>query len=101
MDKAEKRLKEAADLIAQGWTQWRYTLKDKTGHTSYCALGALFATVDIMENGLEAALRRLANALPEGYLSEFPRDSIVKFNDDPNTTKEDVLLVFKKAIYDA
>lgn len=59
-----------------------------------CSLGALnYAANKILSD--------YADQMEAEYrLSEVMGDSVVNFNDDPNTTREDILLAFKQAITD-
>jgi hypothetical protein len=89
----KKLLIGALELIQVGWTQSRgFETRDGVPH--YCLAGALGAVkdVDIWEY-FDGAVKVLENNLPEGKYS-----SIVQFNDDPNTTKKDVINLLDKTI---
>lgn len=96
MNEVTEGLEKAAALIEQGWCQGQYS-DFFEGKENYCPVGALGAL------GLSPFLRgqmydRLAKHVPKNSQSFL--NSITHFNDQPSTTKEDILLLFKKAIHD-
>lgn len=74
--------------------------------THACALGALDFAVDRvvgqlsnnMPQELYETRMSLYNQLTNRLESQIPGKSIPRFNDDPYTSKEDILLMFKRAI---
>lgn len=93
VDKATEILIEAKRLLEEEleWHQGSSYNWGKDGTLiGACALGALANSAnDIWTEGFKAAYSRLLRAVPR---------TVSLFNDDPNTTKEDVLLAFKRAI---
>lgn len=92
-------LEKAAELIEQGWAQGDYKVETETG-ISYCMLGAMTeaAGFDLWDRLSLTILFRLANLIDPNTCG--PAIAIAEFNDSSRTSKEDVLLVFKKAIYE-
>jgi len=116
MRTVKETLVEAKSMIEAGWN--KYGLTDRKG--SFClkgAIGIASGSYEVIETGEVAMIRFLATSdtvqlrrywqalrldlssselvcehLPEGF------DSIPVFNDDPQTTKEDILSVLDKAI---
>ena len=94
-------LEDAKTFIENGWTKGDYT----DGEGCYCAIGAcrmaasgstsvvsLWAEDGQESTPYERAIQRLTDVLPGAY------GSIPTFNDAPETTLEDVLALFDRAI---
>lgn len=117
MDKTTEILIEAKRLLEEEleWYQGGSFLKDESDRViGACALGAialaaqnlntiseLFGEQHNAADRLSTALTtaQLATALPFVFDLSDPRPTIVHFNDNPNTSKEDVPLAFKRAIH--
>lgn len=82
-------LRAARNIIEQGWCKGRNT----DGNGSYCILGA----VGVATKNESFATSRYYDAVCELRL-QMPEVGLPDFNDDPSTTKEDVLGLFDKAI---
>lgn len=103
---AQETLILAREKIVQGWT-YLASARDERGlplasgdgrAVSWCLWGALAAVHDGDQNNsvFNQAMNRVRAVLPEKYQrGRFPD---VDFNDDPQTTKEDVLRVLDRAI---
>lgn len=103
-------------LEANGWHQGASynakAIEAGVENPPACAMGAIEAAVGGVDfkhchtPAMRAAAQRLADQLPDEdgstYGGFFPRSigSIVDYNDEPTTTQEDVLLLFKKAARD-
>lgn len=98
---------EAAKAILEtrGWTKGEFA-RDAQGRpteifgghpTCYCALGALYL-VNRMEDNHPAVCTALRESAPERFKYGSYEDTIAKFNDHKDTTKEDVLAWFDRAI---
>jgi hypothetical protein len=98
-----KVIEKAIELMDQyKWTQGSYA-RDKQENPeetfsryacSFCALGFLGRAryeLKVVEGYERAAESLVEAALPEGYFN------IAGYNDDPSTTKEDILNLFRKA----
>jgi hypothetical protein len=87
------------ELKRRGWIKGR--LKDQYGRV--CSMGALDETYrdSLLCCGLHKAMNEAINTLQDIVVKEHCNeyDSIAHFNDAPETTQEDVELMFKKAIY--
>ena len=83
-----EQLEAAKELIEKGWCQEAYSKLTAHG-TEYCAIGALFqiGPGSLRETQTNAAQKRLEDLLPDGPFST----TVISFNDDPHTTKEDVI----------
>lgn len=96
-------LETAKKLVSRGWTQ--HSLTD--GHGAYCLKGAIgIASGRMFDIGGEViytrsltneALGQFLMRLVASHLPE-PFESIPAFNDQPDTTVDDVLAVLDKAI---
>lgn len=95
-------LEDVLDLLSDPgkWTQGSYGKTSKGTDTwgndpnavSFCLLGAIQrVTNDRSASSLFMFISQLT--------SKIERENIVKFNDDPNTTHEDVVLFLKTALY--
>lgn len=96
-DEAKNVLNKALEVLERdGWCQG--TAHDADGR--HCALGAIQVATHshVVINLPDGAAWRLRKAIggPPGRIR-----GIAGWNDDPHRTYEDVVLVFKKAIYDA
>jgi hypothetical protein len=92
----------AKQLIEQvGWSQgWFVKLNNQREVIGYCAAGAINrATLEEDEGGISA--NRTLCAQSRNHFSKVVGTPIVEFNDAPNTTKEQVLQAFDKAIESA
>jgi hypothetical protein len=101
MTEVVEKLQEARALIERGWCKF-YGAKTAKGSyvdpesryaVAWCAYGALIR-VDPGER-LDL-LSRLYNAFPPEMLGE--DDLLGDYNDDPKTTKEDILSLYDRAI---
>lgn len=97
-------LEQAKQIVLRGWCQGSYT----DGQGNYCLKGAIglaagvlkdedghmgYKTLDLPELRLDRdAYARVVEQLPE------PFESIPTYNDWPETTKADVLVILDKAI---
>lgn len=102
MTTAQQVLQEARRFIAQGWTQGTFA-RDGDGAVvnrmskdarCWCTIGAMLNAADGMPGGhfvYKDAMSKLGSAIPRG-------GSVTLWNDDPMTTREDVLLAFDLAI---
>lgn len=105
MDNTRSILTAARNLIEHGWHQGALT----DGHNNFCIKGAIglcsgFYTKSAGKVALSKkldydtlvsdhkAMQAVAAHLPEGF------DSVPVFNDNPDTTHNDVLAVLDKAI---
>lgn len=100
MDASSKILSEAKRLLEDElqWTQGVLTVFDynKEKFLAACALGSIaIASINL---GTSIVYKDQTDA--QDRLKNIVGSSIVDFNDDPNTTKEDVLIAFKRAIYE-
>lgn len=93
-------LEDVLDLLSDPgkWTQGSYGKTSKGTDTwgndpnavSFCLLGAIQRVTN----------DRLTSALFISQLTnKIERENIVKFNDDPQTTHEDIILFLKTALY--
>ena len=93
---AKEVLVKARGLIEKGWTQ-KVGSRDIDGNvvfakdsraSSWCASGAIWAVLpeDVLYSDYTDLLTRQALC------------DITQFNDDPNTTKNDILEIYDKAI---
>lgn len=99
--------KAKAVLVEKGWTQQAFARDERNRHspihspeaTCFCTLGALELVTGHMARSTEHAVRA-QTALERTLLKRvFGDDSPIQtFNDDENTTKEDVLAWFDRAI---
>jgi hypothetical protein len=92
----------AKQLIERvGWTQSWFVKRNNQGKViAYCAAGAINrATLEEDEGGISA--NRTLCAQSRNHFSKVVGTPIVEFNDAPNTTKEQVLQAFDKAIESA
>lgn len=108
MSAAGDVLRSARDRIAAGqWTKGAMAGKGDDGSPTYCALGAMAAGE--LKHGTEGYWRArdaLTNKLPaintEGvFVNGWKLDAmdpIAAFNDHPDTTREDVVMVFDKTL---
>jgi hypothetical protein len=85
-----KKLKEAREMISQGWIQGSYS-RAEAGVTCFCAKGALFGACEDISTALDLAYL-LEDDLPEGY------GGLVSFNDEKGRTKEEVLALYDRTI---
>jgi hypothetical protein len=96
-------LSQALAHIQKGWTQGRsWEIRD--GVDCYCAIAAIGKVESTLYNIMPMqqatqlgndAIRVLDKFIPE---SEKYAGSVVNYNDDLTTTKEDVINLYKKAI---
>jgi hypothetical protein len=104
--KASEVLEQALKVInADGWHQGSFTKDKKSSNAPVCSLGALGRVLAIRIDGAvrqfdseQENMFRLTAMLLEDQIN-FP--TVHSWNDNRNTTIEDVNLVFKKAIYAA
>lgn len=93
MSKYREVLQGAKNKVEKGWIKHRMEAKDG----SLCALQALLKTAqeDRYYGGAGYdAIQILKTNLPD----KFKMNSITYFNDHPDTTKEDILALFDRAI---
>lgn len=96
-------LQQARNLIHEGWTQRAYArnhqgqecMPENTGATCFCIKGALLRALHLDDPTSKYARYvnlglKLNKLTPQGHLS--------RFNDDPNTTLQDVLDFFDHAL---
>lgn len=97
MNQTKDLLMKARQLIANGWTQGR-ARKEVAGQACYCTIGALtFATQSSHVGVYHVARDTLRDTLRElGAITRV--QSLVEYNDRPDTTKEDVLAAFDLTI---
>lgn len=90
-------LTHARDTIEAGWCQGRGVLVRSHGGTAYCAVAAI-AKASRSDSGF--AICALLRAIPEAAPTPlgYETKSIVRWNDTPGRTKEEVLAVFDRAI---
>lgn len=99
---ASEVLGQARDIVANGWCKG--ALNDHRGN--HCALGALYAAEakDVFEPSILSGDARVAfGAISDiaeelGYTFDWGHGNIVAFNNAPETTHQDVLNLFDKAI---
>lgn len=95
-----KVLKRARALLAKrgGWIKGNSF--DNEG--GYCATGAIYSAMEPAPTLISEKLiiyQELASQLPDEYSCGTSRcDDIRRFNDDPKTTKRQVIALFDKAI---
>lgn len=93
-------LRSARDLVEQGWIKGSYSRTNPvTGAESYCMVGAINKSAHSPGGFLDFVNFEVQEAVLK-VLPDENRFAISSFNDAPETTLEDVLLVFKKAIYE-
>ncbi len=108
-------LTEALDLIQKGWTK-SYHAKDVNGKcvfatapeaVSFCAAGAVVRAIadnhpygSNTEGPFIYCLSLLKKHIPVDKFSEdfYSGNPITNYNDNPTTTKEDIVNLFQKAI---
>ncbi len=89
-------LNEALKKVKSGWLKFKYKNSNSYKNSDrFCMLGALHATTKdpYVRN---QARRALAEVLPQ--VSKTPSVNIMKFNDNFNTSKADVIVAFEQAI---
>jgi hypothetical protein len=109
-----ERLKEGRAILGEGphrWTRGQYAVGHSAGlfgnqpipvdATGYCALGACHT--GLTPAGAFDSMLAVAGELRRGVYSkpapsDCTDDVVVRFNDDPATTYEDILALFDKAI---
>jgi hypothetical protein len=96
----------AKQLIEQvGWSQgWFVKLNNQHKVIGYCAAGAINKVCETESEdhcATASALSRTSSAQTRNHFSKVVGQPIVEFNDAPNTTKEQVLQAFDKAIESA
>lgn len=104
MSPLERQLRAGRERIANGWTKGKSARTvDGTSVSPasdsaarFCAVGALDRTSSHDNDGM-AAIVALAAALP-GPPARFAVTRLTQFNDDPDTTKADVLALYDRAI---
>lgn len=108
-DKVVKILETAKEILESemDWCQgklYRYDNYTSPKVIAACAIGAyhialsrVFLQEEIDYATVQEALRCLYVNVPP----QFAQSPIAEFNDDPHTTKEDVLLMYKRAIEEA
>jgi hypothetical protein len=84
-------LKGARERVEKGWCKHR--LRDGQGNV--CAVGAI-----CLQTGAEMPARHPAAAQLRKFLPKEFGGEIADFNDARSTTKEDVLMLFDKALAD-
>ena len=89
-------LLKARALIEEGWVQHK-ECSTVEGRKSYCIYGGIAKAA---KDGIlfTACERALLAHLPSGYPANYK--GITAFNDNPYTTKADVLALFDKALAD-
>lgn len=104
MDQTTKILEEVIELISRpdGWCQGSYSRWNGDGELSYCIRGAVMkASTEedgiMFSPGYTEAIKRISEAVPK--ISNKEICPIVIFNDSPETTQEDVILLLKKAVH--
>lgn len=103
-----KYLQEAKELVSAGWCQNTATwLKEADGTRCYCALEAASqVTLEDESNTFSEVVRALNDALDEIGAPKatewfgFPglADRVVKWNDVPERTQDDVVYLYELAI---
>lgn len=112
MDKGTEILIEAKRLLEEEleWCKNNMYVRDKNQTIlAACAVGAIS-----LASGMQgkAYCPDQINPIIEGFNTAYnrlqvvvdntaPGNIVANFNDDPNTTREDVLLAFKRAIHEA
>lgn len=100
-------LKDARDRIAKGWTQsasarlanGRAVNPHNPHAVSFCASGALGANPNFDWLAVDRlVVDELVAALPEGTQFSFGMNAVTYYNDDPETTQDDVLALYDRAI---
>lgn len=92
-----KIIETAFCLVESGWTQGDFR-RVRDGRMCYCAVGAIYeASKRWQPNKYNDTLRAVERCVPSTYKS-CTANRVIDFNDDPQTTKEDVLNLFKKAL---
>ncbi len=92
MKTVDEVIEEAISLIQQGWIQG-VTHIEVNGQDRYCILGAFDSAAERRSSLFTGAVVRVRAVISIDH----PFHSVAAFNDAPTTTKEDVLLVLKKA----
>jgi hypothetical protein len=97
----EEILTKAQEHIQNGWGKGSY--EDVNGNV--CSMGAIYKAAGMLDEkgGVKdlpmASVTYAIQALTNVVMDEVPGTScVVVFNDYANTTQEDVLLMFKKAV---
>lgn len=92
-------------LVEKGWTKYHFAVKadgtacddyDDPNLVAYCASGALRAAAGSADWCDSEAFIEARHAL--NFVRNADHNSIITWNDDPATKKEDVLAVFDAAI---
>lgn len=105
MSKAKTRgkvLRAAYKRLEKGWIKRKWWYRNpQTGVTEVCLEGALFGHCNLEEHQMTPAQRGARDLVAEIIQEQFPDrrwSGIPGFNDNQETTKDDVLKVVKLAI---
>lgn len=110
MNEEVVKILETAKEILESELEWcqgklyGYASNASIKKVSACAIGACHIALNRIYSKEEMDCIAAAQALRCLYTNvppQFKQSPITEFNDDPNTTKEDVLLMFKRAIEEA
>lgn len=107
---ALKVLRKARDALAKGWTQGHWAL-NKNGDEveSISPEACFFCTIGAVDHALGNASEAifcevfeiqnfLVSSLPDSCKRREDSDDLIDYNDHPDTTHEDVLALFDRAI---
>ena len=98
-----KVLRTALNRIRKGWTKGHWSQKNNDGGMSVCLEGALFGYCDspltqAQRDATSVVHQILKERFPERSITPEGRVVIPSFNDNPETTKDEVMEVLKLAI---
>lgn len=99
-------LEQSLLKIRQGWTKYGLatnwaglgTYARSPEAASWCGFGAVHAVVGDYGAAMSPALELLYQALPEHKRRGAPADALTRYNDRPDTTQEDMIKLFERAI---
>lgn len=95
-------IRKALDLLSEEdrWVKGHLTGINANGDTTFCAVGAVMLSTEYSykHNAVVPALAALNRDLPSDPTKK--HCALAYFNDDPDTTHEDVILHFKKVLHE-
>jgi len=99
LDEVDLTLRNARGYIEAGWCQGEL---HRCNHTQHCTIGAIRMALGWHRPSANPlyykSIRRLVATLPEQHHGSSPVFSVMKWNDAPLRTKEEVLALLDKAI---
>lgn len=86
-------LRDGRAFVEAGWVKGSAMTHDADGHEFVCALGGILRANDVHTDlNYHAAERCLHDEMPRGFLH------VPGYNDDPCTTRADILALYDRAI---